>query len=263
MQSKRKIHKNIIWTIVSLILAVLTIHVVLKNGNNISLRELITAISSSNKFYLILGVVSAAMYVWFEGVAICSILKSTEYRQSNVRGLLYSTADIYFSAITPSATGGQPACAYFMIRDGIPAGITTATLVLNLMMYTISILVLGIVSIIISPNAFFGFGGFARFLIFLGFGILSVLALFFYALLKKEKLIFNPLKKVIFFLYNKKIIKEKELLLDIQVNGAQVVVAQIIVTNEEERNIERDGYEIEVIPIHKFLLRQTLNSMTI
>ena len=28
----------------------------------------------------------------------------------------------------------------------------------------------------------------------------------------------------------------------------------IIVTNEEERSIEKDGYEIEVIPIHKFLL---------
>ncbi len=28
----------------------------------------------------------------------------------------------------------------------------------------------------------------------------------------------------------------------------------ILVTNEEERSIERDGYEIEVIPIHKFLL---------
>ena len=28
----------------------------------------------------------------------------------------------------------------------------------------------------------------------------------------------------------------------------------IIVTNEEERNIERDGHEIEVIPVHKFLL---------
>ncbi|SFC99487.1 lysylphosphatidylglycerol synthase transmembrane domain-containing protein [Butyrivibrio sp. YAB3001] len=210
MQYKRKIHKNIIWTIVSLILAVSTIRLVLKEGNNISLRELTTVISSSNKIFLILGAISSLMYVWFEGVAICSILKSTEYRQSKVKGLLYSTSDIYFSAITPSASGGQPASAYFMIKDGIPAGIATATLILNIMMYTISILVLGIVSVIISPNAFWGFSGFARFLIYLGFTILSVLAFFFYALLKKEKLIFNPLKKMIFFLYNKKIINEKD-----------------------------------------------------
>ncbi len=41
MQPKKKIHKNIIWTIVSLILAVLTIRLVIKNGKDISVRELI------------------------------------------------------------------------------------------------------------------------------------------------------------------------------------------------------------------------------
>ncbi len=193
-----------------MILAVLTVHMVLKNGKNLSVSELIAVIGASDKLYFILGVVATAMYVWFEGVAVCSILKHTEYHQSNVKGLLYSTSDIYFSAITPSATGGQPASAFFMIRDGIPAGIATATLVLNLMMYTVSILVLGIVSVIISPDAFLGFSGFARFFICLGSVILSVLALSFYVLLKKENLIFKPLKKLITFLYDKKVIKEKE-----------------------------------------------------
>ena len=30
----------------------------------------------------------------------------------------------------------------------------------------------------------------------------------------------------------------------------------IIVTHEEERQIERDGYTIEVVPLHKFLLSE-------
>ena len=201
MQTDRKINKNIIWTFVSLVLAILTIRVVLKTGKNTSVSELISVIGSSDRSFFILGVAAAAMYVWFEGVAICSILRSTAYPQSSMKGLLYSTSDVYFSAITPSATGGQPASAFFMIRDGIPAGIATATLILNLMMYTLSILVLGIISVIISPYAFWGFSGFAA---------LSVLAFFFYILLKKEELIFKPLIKLITFLYDKKLIKEKD-----------------------------------------------------
>ncbi len=210
MQPKNNIKKNIIWTFISLVLAFLTIHMVLKNGKNTSVKDLIEVISSSNKIYFALGVVASAMYVWFEGVAICSILKSTNHSKSNLKGLLYSASDIYFSAITPSATGGQPASAFFMIRDGIPAGIATATLVLNLMMYTVAILVLGIVSIIISPGAYLGFSGFAKFLICLGFVALSILAMLFYMLLKKESLIFVPLDKVITFLHNKRIIKDKD-----------------------------------------------------
>ena len=210
MQTDRKINKNIIWTFVSLVLAILTIRVVLKTGKNISVSELIAVVGSSDKSFFLLGVTAAAMYVWFEGVAICSILRSTAYPQSSMKGLLYSTSDVYFSAITPSATGGQPASAFFMIRDGIPAGIATATLILNLMMYTLSILVLGIISVIISPYAFWGFSGFAGLLLCIGFAALSVLAFFFYILLKKEELIFKPLVKLITFLYDKKLIKEKD-----------------------------------------------------
>lgn len=210
MQPNRKTHKNFIWTIVSLILAVLTVHMVMKNGKKESLSELIAAVGTSDKTYLMLGIIASAMYVWFEGVAICSILKSTGYPQNNMRGLLYSTSDVYFSAITPSATGGQPASAFFMIRDGIPAGIATATLILNLMMYTLSILVLGMASVIISPDAFRGFSGLARFLICIGFAALSFLALFFHLLLKKEGLIFKPLTRLVTFLYDKKLIKNKD-----------------------------------------------------
>ncbi len=183
---------------------------VLKNSESASVSELIAVIGSSDKPCFMLAVAASAMYVWFEGVAVCSVLRSTGYPRSNMKGLLYSTSDIYFSAITPSATGGQPASAFFMMRDGIPAGIATAALILNLTMYTLSILVLGIASVIISPDAYRGFSGYARFLICLGVAALSILALFFYVLLKKEKLIFRPLIRLITFFYDKKLIREKD-----------------------------------------------------
>ena len=210
MKENRKISKNFIWTFVSVLLAILTIRVILKQNQDISIIRLLDILRLSNKPYFVTAVVSAALFVWFEGVAICSILKYAGHPRSLKKGFLYSTSDIYFSAITPSATGGQPASAFFMTRDGIPMGIVTATLILNLMMYTLSIIVLGILSILISPRAFWDFGSISKVFIGIGFVGLSVLVLIFFILLKKEELIFKPLSNFITFLYNKRLIKEKD-----------------------------------------------------
>ena len=208
MKRIKRINKNVIWACVSLLLAVLTIRVVLQQSKDISVTDLADMIRSSDLRFFVPGLLAAIMYVWLEGVAICSILKHTGYPSHLNRGLLYSTSDVYFSAITPSATGGQPASAWFMIRDGIPTGIATAVLVLNLLMYTASIIALGVISILICPEAFGEYGDFSRFLIFIGFAALSLLALAFFVLLKNEKLIFNPASKLLAFLNQKKIIKD-------------------------------------------------------
>ncbi len=205
-----KLNKNILWTVISILLAVLTINLVLKQNKNISVDGLLDVIAAADKLFFILGVMTAMLYVWFEGLALRSILSKAGYPKSPLKSLLYSTSDIYFSAITPSATGGQPASAYFMIRDGIPVGITAAALVINLTMYTLSIIVLGVISVIMDPGGFLKFGDLSRFLIALGFIILSALAALFFISLKNERLIFIPLSKFITFLYNKKVIREKD-----------------------------------------------------
>ncbi len=205
-----KINKNIIWTVVSVLLAALTIRMVFKQNNDMSAGDLMAVIQSADKVWLLLAVAASAAYVWFEGVALCAILKYAGYPRSPFRGLLYSTSDVYFSAITPSATGGQPASAYFMIKDGIPAGMTTSVLVLNLMMYTLSVVALGILSIAISPDAVFGFGHISRLLIGIGFVTLSALSVFFLLLLKKGDIIFVPIFSIVFFLCDKGLLRNKE-----------------------------------------------------
>lgn len=202
--------KNLSWALISAVLAVLTIKVVLDQNKDMTVGELMEIVKTSDLRFVALAAVAAAMFVWFEGVAILSILKRSGYRRKPLQGLLYSTSDIYFSAITPSATGGQPASAFFMMRDGIPGGIVTATLILNLAMYTISIVVLGIASIVLKPSAFTTFNTFSKVVIVLGFAALLILSVIFIVLLKNENLIFKPAKRLIEFLYRKKIIKHKD-----------------------------------------------------
>ena len=150
-------YKKIFWGIVSFGLALLTIKVVLAQSGSLSISQLIAIAGKSNKLMLFIAMFCSFLFIFFEGVALVSILTSAGYERSLYDGMLYSASDIYFSAITPSASGGQPASAFFMVNDGIPAGVVTAALILNLMMYTISIIVLGIVAVIIKPSAFISF----------------------------------------------------------------------------------------------------------
>ena len=213
MSGRKKVNKNLIWAVISLILAVLTIRVVLKQSNDLTPAALYLLLKGSDKVFLGLAFAASLLFIWFEGTAIRSIIKRAGIRKGPLNGLLYSTSDIYFSAITPSSTGGQPASAFFMIRSGISAGITTAALVLNLMMYTLSIIVLGIISVIITPKAFIDFGTASKVLIIAGFTIMVILAAVFLLLLKKENLIFIPASKLITFLSGRKLIRNKEHLL--------------------------------------------------
>jgi len=206
MDSKKKIF----WSIFSLILAGLTIWAVVSQSKGISLKEVIQSGAEGDKRYLALAIVSVALYIWLEGVAICSILKGVGYKRSPFRGILYSTADIYFSAITPSATGGQPASAYFMIADGIPAGIATAVLVLNLMMYTVSIVVLGIISLFINHRLLLEFRPVSKIIIIAGFFILTLFSLFFLSILRKGNKVFDVLTRFVKFLHSKHLIHRLE-----------------------------------------------------
>lgn len=191
-------------------LAVLTVRIVLKQNSEMSFAELMDIIGNSNKRYMLAAVFFSAMYVIFEAFAISCIIKRSGYGKVPLKGLIYSTSDVYFSAITPSSTGGQPASIFFMMRDGIPGGIATATLILNLFMYTLSIITLGFVSIVIEPNAFQAFSTFSRVLIIIGFTALSLLSVLISVVLRNDSLIFEPLKGLVNRLHKINIIRNKE-----------------------------------------------------
>lgn len=164
---------KVLWSFITVAIAVVSIWAVTKQARDFSLDNFIDYLKGTNPWYLILAFSLMFCFIFFEGFAILRIVKAFGYPRGIKKGFLYSCSDIYFSAITPSASGGQPACAYFMMKDGIPAGIVTAALILNLIMYTASIMVLGILAIIIKPSIFFNFSNVSKTFIVLGYIILS------------------------------------------------------------------------------------------
>ncbi|SHJ18382.1 lysylphosphatidylglycerol synthase transmembrane domain-containing protein [Pseudobutyrivibrio xylanivorans] len=206
----KSVAKKIFWMCFTLALSVLTIWALLKQNQSMSIPKLIELVSGADTKWMTAAIVSAFCYVVFEAIALCSILKGIGYKQRLRDGLIYSTSDVYFSAITPSATGGQPASAFFMLKNGIPAGATSASLILNLMMYNASIVFLGIIAIIIAPRGFFEFKLSSKIFIGLGFIGLTVLSLFFFSVLRGSEKIFALIRRFLRFLHSRKILHRLE-----------------------------------------------------
>ena len=201
--------KNL-WMLFALLLAILTIRMIFVNSAELTPEELLQTLKAASPIWLITALFCMVGFIWFEGKAILVILEGIGQPRSARQGFIYGASDIYFSAITPSASGGQPASAYFMVKDGISHATTTAVLLLNLVMYTLAILSIALVCMIGRFSLFLRFSMLSRLLIAAGFAALSGLVALFLLLLKKQRLIFGSCRRLIRFLAARKIVHHPE-----------------------------------------------------
>ncbi len=178
--------KNEVWSVIALALAALSIWAVMRQSKDYSFDDFRDYLTGANPFWIAMAVLCMICFIVFEGMAILVVLKAFGHKRAVNKGIIYSAADIYFSAITPSATGGQPACAFFMVADGVPAAVSAITLLLNLVMYTMSLMAIGIIAVVLRPMIFVHFETLSQVLIIIGYLILIVLIIFMILLIKRE-----------------------------------------------------------------------------
>lgn len=186
---KPKNHSRLLWFILFLILAALTLRALTVGTEDFSVAKMKELVANANPLWVLLALGCVAGFIFTEAWSLRLLERFFGHARSMRRNTVYSAADIYFSAITPSATGGQPASAVFMLRDGIPAAVTTMALLLNIMLYTASILVVALLCFLIAPGVFFAFGLPSRVLIVLGICLQALFATGLFLLVIREKLI--------------------------------------------------------------------------
>lgn len=173
--------KQIINLIVLLALVAVTLIVLFLSKRELDFASIWSFLRTSKPLFLVLAFVCMLGYILFEAVSLHVISRALGHRGKFRRSVVYSTADVYYSAITPSAAGGQPASAYYMVQDGMSAGAATFSLVFNLIGYTGAIIVLGAASFAICPTAFLRFRFSVKLLIVLGIAAQFLLLAFFTA----------------------------------------------------------------------------------
>ena len=181
--------KKAIWGVVSVLIAALTVWAVMSQSKSFSFKSFLAQIGNASQIWIAFAILSMVAFIAFEAIAILTILRNFGHGQRVYRGLVYSSADIYFSAITPSATGGQPASAYFMHQDGISTTLAAVVLMANLLMYTCSTVGVGVLSTLIFPSAITHFNTVSKLLVIIGFVVQVALLMLIYLLIAKEKII--------------------------------------------------------------------------
>lgn len=201
--------KRLLWVILFVVIAALSIWAIIGFNKSFSFNQFITFVRSANPFWIILAFFSMVIFILSEGMALKYLCKSFGYKSKLRNGFAYSSADIYFSAITPSATGGQPATAYFMVKDGISLPVATVSMFCILMMYSLSILLINIICFIIKPSILLQFDFLAKVFIMIGLGAQVFLIAFFYFLLFNENLLYKICYIFVSILEKLHLIKDK------------------------------------------------------
>ena len=90
------------------------------------------ALAETSLPYLIAGILMAEVFHLSEGINLRILLRSFGYPVTFWQGMKYAYIGFFFSSITPSSTGGQPAQLYAMKKDGIEIAHGTLALIAEL-----------------------------------------------------------------------------------------------------------------------------------
>lgn len=112
------------------------------------LGQIMETIERAKKGYIWLGIVFVIIFVCSESVIIHYMMKSLN-KQIPLRNCVkYSFIGFFFSCITPSATGGQPAQVYYMNKDEVDIPVASLVLMIVTITYKFVLVLVGIVLIL-------------------------------------------------------------------------------------------------------------------
>jgi len=99
--------------------------------------------------YIFLGMLMTSCAIGLEGLVTKRNLSLVGVKTSWTRGLSYALAGNFFSAITPAASGGQPAVIVLMKKDKVTIDQGSLALLMDLVAYQISIVTFGLVAYLV------------------------------------------------------------------------------------------------------------------
>ena len=144
-----KSKKTIVNLIFLLLVFVLTLYYVFHGED---MGALAAHLGQSDIRYWIAGTVLVILFILSESVIIYYMMRSVGQPAILTHCFLYSFVGFFFSAITPSATGGQPAQLYFMKKDNLSMSISTLILMVVTITYKAVLVVIGLVVVIFRPR---------------------------------------------------------------------------------------------------------------
>lgn len=174
------------------------------------LSDVIDSIHRADTGYLVIGIMLAFAYVCSESLIIHYLMHTVKHKVSLIRCIIYSFVGFFFSAVTPSATGGQPMQVMWMKRDKISVAVSSLVLMIVTAAYKTVLMIMCVLAIFLEWDFISEYASDIWFLIMIGvicnvsFIAFLVIAVF------RQSWLTDMIGKTIFWLGKHHIIKERE-----------------------------------------------------
>ncbi len=204
MKKNKKPIKNLPFIIIFI---AITFFVVLKD---INIGDIIIYLKTANLTYIFLGALLALTFVACEGLNSYILLNFLGVRTPYYRGVKYAIVGFFYSAITPSSTGGHPMQMMYMSKDRVPISAATITMIIELISYQSVTFVLAAFAFIFKYDFIVNKISFIIPFMIFGIVINVVMVAFFAVVLFSEPLAVKIVNSVLKFLHKIRIIKNFE-----------------------------------------------------
>ena len=121
--------------------------------------------------FVLPAVGAVVAFILGESVVICYLLRRLGSRLRFGHCCLYSFVGFFYSAITPSASGGQPMQVLYMRRDGIPGAVSTVVLAIVTITYKLVLVVVGLAVMLLRPAGVMACLNGVEALVYIGLGL--------------------------------------------------------------------------------------------
>lgn len=138
--------KKLFWEVVFLIVVFAGTVYGVFHGED--LGKSIRIIREVKKIYLLPAVACVVFFIWGESIIIHYLMRTLGTQLKKWTCFLFSSIGFFFSCITPSASGGQPAQIYYMRRKNIPIPVATLVLMIVTITYKAVLVLVGLAIIV-------------------------------------------------------------------------------------------------------------------
>lgn len=174
-----KLKKNLLNIAFLLVLLALTLWLIFRDQD---FEPIMQTLQSVPPIYIIVGVILVNLYVCGEAVIIKYLLHAVQIKAPILNCIRYSFVGFFFSCITPSATGGQPAQIFYMQKQKIRISTATIILMLVTIEYKFVLVFIGLALALFGQELVHTLTLEAQFYLYLGLG-LNVFCVTFMSLL--------------------------------------------------------------------------------
>ena len=142
MKSKKRIILNFT---IFVLLFVATYYIIFRK-QNISL--LINNLKNVNPVFIIISFICMIIYYLIEAFNVNNLLKAFKEKYSLLKSFNATLIGVFYSSITPAASGGEPMQIYYMSKDNIKVSHSSLALLIQLFCHLLSIVVFGVIATI-------------------------------------------------------------------------------------------------------------------